>query len=231
MTIPPTPKPIAISQDLELRLMVPEDHDEFVAIFNRVFPREPLGQFFGIHPTEGPELAEAAVRDPISFVVVDRRKPTGQQIVAFGNSKVVTKPFLDALKAKQADPATAATEPVQAILDHALLSWYKTTTVFDRHPQARIMKFMTLGVDEGYGGQKLGTKLLEHTMATAAAHGFEAVIVTATALETQHLFGNRLAFERKVHLRYADFELVVDGVKVAYPSEPEYLDVYEKQLK
>ncbi|KAG0232179.1 hypothetical protein BGW41_001937 [Actinomortierella wolfii] len=225
MAVPPIPEPIPISQDLVLRVMVHEDHDEFVAIFNKVFPREPLGKFFGVHPSEGPELAKAALQDPISYVIEDRRKPKGQQIVAFGNSKVVTKPYLEKLKA-----SPAVTEPVEAILNHALLSWYERTTVFDKNPEARVMKFMTLGVDDGYGGQKLGTKILEQTMKTADAHKFDAVIVTATALETQHLFGNRLGFSRIVHLRYADFELVVDGRRVSYPSDPEYLDVYEKIL-
>ncbi|KAG0229402.1 hypothetical protein BGW42_001608 [Actinomortierella wolfii] len=230
-TPPPTTKKQR-PQELSFRTMIPEDHNQVSALFVKVFQREPLGFHMGVQDHEGEAIATDSLKTPVSFVVTDSRRPKGRDIIAFQGNKLIDRTYLEALS-KKAPP----TYPVEAILDHLIVTWYRQTDIFKNKPDAKIMYYLAVAVDEEYEGLGLAKELLERSMTLTKSLDCDAVVVIASAFATQHLFANRLNFDRMVRMRYEDFEMWTDDVEGErkFPflglREPEFIEVYEKKLK
>ncbi|KAG0258675.1 hypothetical protein DFQ27_004508 [Actinomortierella ambigua] len=207
--------------------MVAADLDQVSAQFVKAFLREPLGGWMGVTKTEGDYIASTAIPDKVSFVVVDTRRPKGADIIAFRASKLLYRAEMEEIA------ATPPTDhPVPAILDHLMLTWYKESAIFKKNPNAKILKFMALGVNDEYEGMGLAKELLQASMEKAKELQCDGVMVIATAFATQHLFANRLHFDRVTQLRYEDYEFCGNGGRT-YPFQglqPEIVQVFEKKL-
>ncbi|KAG0004318.1 hypothetical protein BGZ65_000583 [Modicella reniformis] len=220
---------------LILRLMTLSDCDEVAALFTETFKREPLSNCCGVPPEEGKAIASRSIQDPVSFVVEDTSLEGARRLVAFRTSNILTaQPIAENQKKVQEEGHSSA---VQAILDHTTDLWMAKTTVFKSNPEAKVMKFIALGVDENYEGRGLAKALLNAAMDKARETKCDAVIVVASAFATQHLFKNRLGFEEMGKVRYSDFKWINrqkgDGVEERpFPNlhEPEFLLKFEKKL-
>ncbi|KAF9912852.1 hypothetical protein EC991_008718 [Linnemannia zychae] len=212
--------------------MTTADKQEVAALFVKTFRREPLGEYHGVQPSEGVEVANASLKDPVSFVVEDTSLPGPHRLIAFRTSCIYTAENLAAKAKKIATEGHG--DAVQAILNKTTELWLAKSTVFSNNPSAKVMKFIALGVDTGYEGKGLAKDLLQASMDKAREVGCDAVTVVASAFATQHLFSNRLGFELMGRLRYSDFTWVNDAGKEERPFvnllEPEFLEVYEKKL-
>ncbi|KAF9387311.1 hypothetical protein CPC16_007122 [Podila verticillata] len=223
-TTPKQPRP----DHLVLRPMTDADKPEVAELFASTFQREPLGAYCGVTVKEGRGVAEASMVDPVSFVIEDPTLPGPGRLIAFRTSSILTKALLTTKK-----PETARDEnsPVQQILEHMKDMWLAKTTVFTTNPDAKVMKFIALGVDTRYEGLGLAKELLNKAMDKARETGCTAVMVVASAFATQHLFGKRLGFELMGQVRYSEF-LSKDGKKpFENLHEPEFLQIYEKKLE
>ncbi|KAF9954901.1 hypothetical protein BGZ70_010427 [Mortierella alpina] len=187
MTVPEATAPTkqARPDHLVVRPMTAQDKEEVGKLFVATFKREPLGKYQGVRDTEGAAIAEAAMKDPVSFVVED----------------------------------TTLEGP------------YRITK-----PDAKVMKFIALGVDTRYEGLGLAKTLLNVSMDKARQERCDAVVVVASAFATQHLFRNRLAFEEMGKIRYSEFvwKNPAKGGLEERPFEkllePEFLEIFEKRL-
>ncbi|KAG0348751.1 hypothetical protein BG005_011336 [Podila minutissima] len=214
---------------LVARLMTHADKPEVAELFTSTFQREPLGAYCGVTLDEGYSVAEASMVDPVSFVVEDPTLPGSKRLVAFRTSSILTKARLAADKA-----ATAGEDdhnPVQEVLGHMKDLWLEKTTVFMTNPEAKVMKFIALGVDTRYEGLGLAKELLNLAMDKARETGCTAVMVVASAFATQHLFGKRLGFELMGRVRYSEFRTNDGRRPFENLHEPEFLEVYEKKLE
>ncbi|KAG0369364.1 hypothetical protein BGX24_002439 [Mortierella sp. AD032] len=213
--------------------MTTADKQEVGALFEKTFRREPLGEYHGVEPGEGNDIANAAVKDPVSFVVEDTNLPGPHRLIAFRTSCLYTA---ENLRAKADKIATEGHgDAVQAILNKMSALWLEKSTVFTNNPSAKVMKFIALGVDSEYEGKGLAKDLLQASMDKAHELGCDAVTVVASAFATQHLFANRLGFELMGRVRYCDFSWVNEETgKEERPFvnllEPEFLEVFEKRL-
>ncbi|CAO3569753.1 unnamed protein product [Mortierella alpina] len=196
MTVPEATAPTkqARSDHLVVRPMTAQDKDEVGKLFVSTFKREPLGKYQGVRDTEGAAIAEAAMKDPVSFVVEDTTLEGPHRIVAFRTSCLFSR-----------TPNVQQDDPVQAILQHMQDLWLDHTTLFKTKPDAKVMKFIALGVDTRCEGLGLAKALLNVSMDKAKQEKCDAVIVVASAFATQHLFRNRLAFEEMGKIRYSEF--------------------------
>ncbi|KAG9068889.1 hypothetical protein KI688_011178 [Linnemannia hyalina] len=220
-------------EHLIIRLMTPADTQEVALLFEKTFRREPLGEYHGVEPGEGTSVAQASVQDPVSFVAEDTTLPGPSRLVAFRTSCISTAEGLQAKKDRIAKEGHG--DAIQAILNRVSDLWLAKSTVFEKNPKAKVMKFMALGVDTGYEGKGLAKDLLKVSMEKAVEVGCEAVTVVASAFATQHLFGNRLGFELMGRIRYSEFTWINEKTgKEERPFEnlvnPEFLEVYEKKL-
>ncbi|KAI1292573.1 hypothetical protein EDD11_008716 [Mortierella claussenii] len=212
--------------------MTVQDKEQVAALFVETFKREPLGEFCGVDPKEGANIAEISVRDPVSFVVEDTSLPPSHRIIAFRTSCLLDgdKIAINTRKAKE----KGFSDPVQAVLNYMQELWFSKTTVLQINPSARVMKFIALGVDSKYEGMGLAKELLNAAMNKARELECDAVIVVASAFATQHLFQNRLGFEEIGRIRYADFTWSNNGVEkrpFEKLTQPEFLIVFEKKLQ
>ncbi|KAG0265816.1 hypothetical protein BGZ95_003203, partial [Linnemannia exigua] len=64
MSTPAAPKKTSRPDHLVLRPMTPADKQEVAALFEKTFRREPLGEYHGVEPGEGNDIASASVKDP-----------------------------------------------------------------------------------------------------------------------------------------------------------------------
>ncbi|KAF9427004.1 hypothetical protein BGZ94_005678 [Podila epigama] len=216
-------------QHLVVRPMTAADQTEVAKLFTATFKREPLGAYCGVTSEEGKSVAAESMIDPVSFVVEDPTLPEHHRVIAFRTSTILTKSRLDAEKA--ASEHNKYFDPVQEVLGHMKEMWLAKTIVFKSDPEAKVMKFIALGVDSRYEGLGLAKELLNKAMDKAKETGCTAVMVVASAFATQHLFGNRLGFELMGRIRYADFVSKESGQRpFENLHEPEFLEVYEKGL-
>ncbi|KAF9314580.1 hypothetical protein BG003_004062 [Podila horticola] len=213
---------------LVVRLMTDADKPEVAELFASTFQREPLGAYCGVTVNEGRGVAEASMVDPVSFVVEDPTLAGPKRLIAFRTSSILTKARLSTDKA-----ATARDDddPVQEVLGHMKDLWLTKTTVFTTNPDAKVMKFIALGVDARYEGLGLAKELLNLAMGKARETGCTAVMVIASAFATQHLFGKRLGFELMGRVRYSEFQTKDGRRPFENLHEPEFLEVYEKKLE
>ncbi|KAG0039499.1 hypothetical protein BGZ82_008010 [Podila clonocystis] len=213
---------------LVVRLMTQEDKPEVAELFASTFQREPLGAYCGVTVNEGRGVAEASMADPVSFVVEDPTLTGPNRLIAFRTSSILTKARLATDKA-----ATAGDDddPVQEVLEHMKDLWLEKTTVFTTNPEAKVMKFIALGVDTRYEGLGLAKELLNLAMDKARETGCTAVMVVASAFATQHLFGKRLGFELMGRVRYSEFRTKDGRRPFENLHEPEFLEVYERKLE
>ncbi|KAG0334674.1 hypothetical protein BG000_008125 [Podila horticola] len=146
---------------LVVRLMTDADKPEVAELFASTFQREPLGAYCGVTVNEGRGVAEASMVDPVSFVVEDPTLAGPKRLIAFRTSSILTKARLATDKA-----ATAGDDddPVQEVLGHMKDLWLTKTTVFTTNPDAKVMKFIALGVDARYEGLGLAKELLNLAM-------------------------------------------------------------------
>ncbi|KAG0323678.1 hypothetical protein BGZ99_002618 [Dissophora globulifera] len=218
---------------LVLRLMTADDKDGVAALFTETFEREPLGEYHGVGVSEGQAIAQASIEDPVSFVVEDTALEGPHRLIAFRTSCIYTAAKLD-MNQKKIQEEGGASDAVQAILNRMQDLWLKKTAVFESNPEARIMKFIALGVDLRYEGMGLAKELLNAAMDKAKEMRCDAVIVVASAFATQHLFRNRLGFQEMARLRYADFTWTnKNGIKerpFEKLVEPEFLLSFEMKL-
>ncbi|KAF9979023.1 hypothetical protein BGZ73_007124 [Actinomortierella ambigua] len=204
-------------EELSFRTMIDSDYKQVSKLFVK---------------DEGDEIATNSLKDPISIVVTDSRRPKDQEIVAFQGNKLVNRHYLEELTKKP--PPTC---PVEAILDHVIVAWYSQTNIFKIKPDAKVMYYLAVAVDEEYEGLGLARELLERSMNISQELECDAVVVIASAFATQHLFANRLGFDRILQLRYEEFEMWTDGVEGErkFPflglTQPEFIEVYEKKLR
>ncbi|KAG0369802.1 hypothetical protein BC939DRAFT_96110 [Gamsiella multidivaricata] len=216
---------------LVLRLMTADDKQEVAGLFAETFKREPLGEYSGVQLSEGMSIAEASIQDPVSFVVEDTKLESPHRLVAFRTSCVYTAEKL-AAKRKNVEEH-GSSNPVEAILNRMEELWLAKTTVFKSNPEAKVMKFIALGVDSRYEGLGLAKELLNAAMDKAKEMKCDAIMVVASAFATQHLFKNRLGFEEMGSVRYSDFVWKHEGSEER-PFEtllqPEFLEVFEKKL-
>ncbi|KAF9930170.1 hypothetical protein BGZ67_005964 [Mortierella alpina] len=227
MTVPEATALTNLAQfdHLVVRPMTVQDKDEVGKLFVATFKREPLGKYQGVQDTEGVAIAEAAMKDPVSFVVEDTTLEGPHRIVAFRTSCLFSH-----------KPNVEHDDPVQAILQHMQDLWLGHTTLFKTKPEAKVMKFIALGVDTRYEGLGLAKTLLNVSMDKAKQEKCDAVIVVASAFATQHLFRNRLGFEEMGKIRYSEFvwkNPAKGGVEerpFATLLEPEFLEIFEKRL-
>lgn len=208
--------------------MTDADKPEVAELFASTFQREPLGAYCGVTVNEGRGVAEASMVDPVSFVVEDPTLAGPKRLIAFRTSSILTKARLSTDKA-----ATARDDddPVQEVLGHMKDLWLTKTTVFTTNPDAKVMKFIALGVDARYEGLGLAKELLNLAMGKARETGCTAVMVIASAFATQHLFGKRLGFELMGRVRYSEFQTKDGRRPFENLHEPEFLEVYEKKLE
>ncbi|KAF9583971.1 hypothetical protein BGW38_007973 [Lunasporangiospora selenospora] len=220
---------VNLPENLVVRSMTTEDKEEVAALFAKTFQREPLGAYAGVQISEGRWVAGQALKDPVSFVVEDKTLAGPNRLVAFRTSSILTKAKLEKEKSSEEEPPS----PVSAILNRMSEIWELSTTVFETNPNAKVMKFIALGVDDAYEGLGLAKVLLNVSLDKARFTGCEAVVVIASAFATQHLFKNRYEFELKGQVRYADFTMK-QGNEEVQPfvnlTEPEFLQVYEKRI-
>ncbi|KAG0244089.1 hypothetical protein B0O80DRAFT_503279 [Mortierella sp. GBAus27b] len=221
---------------LVLRLLTKDDQEEVATLFCETFKREPLGEYCGVNPSEGVGLASAAVQDPVSFVVEDTSLEGPHKLVAFRTSCMITAQSIAEKQKKTQEEGPE--DAIQAILGHMMDLWAAKTTVFTSNPEARVMKFMALGVDTRYEGRGLAKALLNAAMDKAMETKCDAVVVIASAFATQHLFKNRLGFEEIAKIRYTDFSFVDKRKGSAveekpFPNlvQPEFLIILEKKLE
>ncbi|KAF9979024.1 hypothetical protein BGZ73_007125 [Actinomortierella ambigua] len=225
-----TTKPVerARPKELFIRPMVAADLEQVSAQFVKAFLREPLGGWMGVTKTEGDYIASAAIPDSVSYVVVDPRRPKGADIIAFRASKLLYKAEMEEIA------ATPPTDhPVPSILDHLMLTWYKESAIFRENPNAKILKFMALGVNDEYEGMGLAKELLQVSLQRAKELHCDGVMVIASAFATQHLFANRLHFDLVTQLRYEDYEFHSSNGERTHPFQglqPEVVKVFEKKL-
>ncbi|KAF9955828.1 hypothetical protein BGZ72_003383 [Mortierella alpina] len=227
MTIPEPAAPAKQAQPdhLVVRPMTVKDKGEVGRLFVATFKREPLGKYQGVADSEGASIAEAAMKDPVSFVVEDTTLEGPHRIVAFRTSCLFAR-----------KPNVQHHDPVQAILQHMQDLWLDNTTLFKTKPDAKVMKFIALGVDSRYEGLGLAKTLLNVSMDKAREERCDAVIVVASAFATQHLFRNRLGFEEMGKIRYSEFvwKNPAKGGLEERPFEnllePEFLEIFEKRL-
>ncbi|KAF9998784.1 hypothetical protein BGZ79_007551 [Entomortierella chlamydospora] len=220
---------------LLLRLMTVEDKAEVAALFVNTFRREPLGEYHGVADGEGVGIAEASVVDPVSFVIEDTSLEGPHRLIAFRTSCILTAAKLAAKQktSREEGPSDA----VQAILGRIQDLWLEKTTIFKSNPDAKVMKFIALGVDSRYEGIGLAKELLSAAMSKAIEMKCDAVLVVASAFATQHLFRNRLGFEEIARLRYSDFtwnnkeKRGVEEKPFENLLQPEFLMVFEKKLE
>ncbi|KAF9089124.1 hypothetical protein BGX29_012194 [Mortierella sp. GBA35] len=221
--------------NLMLRPMTEADQKEVGALFVKTFRREPLGAHQGVGDGEGVGVAAAAVVDPVSFVIEDTTLPDPHhRIIAFRTSCLLTAESL-AEKARKVTAEGGHDNSVQAILHRMTELWLAKSTVFKTNSDAKVMKFIALGVDEAYEGKGLAKDLLTVSMDKAKEVGCDAVTVVASAFATQHLFANRLGFELMGRVRYSEFEWVDPKIgKEERPFrdlvQPEFLEVFEKKI-
>ncbi|KAF9159992.1 hypothetical protein DFQ26_005986 [Actinomortierella ambigua] len=181
---------------------------------------------------EGDEIATSSLKDPVSIVVTDSRRPEGREIVAFQGNKIIDRHYMEKLTRKP--PSTC---PVDAILDHMVVAWNAQTSIFKNNPNAKVMYYLAVAVEEEYEGMGLAKELLDRSMTIAKEQGCDAIVVLATAFATQHLFANRLGFDRIVQLRYEDFEMWTDSIEGErkFPflglAQPEFIEAYETMVK
>ncbi|KAF9184476.1 hypothetical protein BGZ50_003644 [Haplosporangium sp. Z 11] len=220
---------------LVLRPMTADDKEEFAALFSKVFQREPLGQYHGVAPEEGRIIADDATKDPVSFVVEDTTLERPHRLVAFRANRIITKATLAAKQKKVQEEGSI--DGVQAILHRMDELWLSNSMVFKMNPEAKVMKFIALGVDEGYEGLGLAKELLDASMEKAKEYKCDAIVVVATAFATQHLFKNRLQFEEMGKVRFTDFvwkKTKTQGGEEERPFaellKPEFSIVFEKKL-
>ncbi|KAF8929785.1 hypothetical protein EDD21DRAFT_354001 [Dissophora ornata] len=219
---------------LVLRLMTAEDKEEVARLFTETFKREPLGEYHGLEPSVGRHIAEASVLDPVSFVVEDTSLEGPHRLIAFRTSYIGNAAMLAAKQKKAGEGGEQ--DAVQAILNHMEGLWLEKTTVFKSNPDAKVMKFIALGVDSRYEGHGLAKELLNAAMNKAVEMKCDAVAVLASAFATQHLFSSRLGFEEMGRVRYSDFTWINkrNGGVVERPFEklyqPEFFMAFEKKL-
>lgn len=208
--------------------MTDADKPEVAELFASTFQREPLGAYCGVTVKEGRGVAEASMVDPVSFVIEDPTLPGPKRLIAFRTSSILTKAGLATEKS-----ATAGNDgdPVQQILGHLKDLWLAKTTVFTTNSDAKVMKFIALGVDARYEGLGLAKELLNKAMDKARETGCSAVMVVASAFATQHLFGKRLGFELMGQVRYSDFRTKDGKRPFENLHEPEFVEIYEKKLE
>ena len=215
--------------------MTAQDQDEVARLFVETFRREPLGAYHGVELPEGREIAKLAIKDPVSFVVEDTSLTGPQSLIAFRTSCLLSAEKLHAKKQPphgQDGSESEDGDDVQGILDHMTDLWLNKTTVFKDKPEARVMKFVALGVDSKYEGLGLAKELLNAAMNKAKELGCDAVVVVASAFATQHLFRNRLGFEQMGQVRYSEWTKVNGGRRpFENLHEPEFLEIFEKRLK
>ncbi|KAK5816378.1 hypothetical protein F5H01DRAFT_320422 [Linnemannia elongata] len=231
----PATKPTSTTrpEHLVLRPMTTADTQEVGLLFEKTFRREPLGEYHGVEPGEGTSVAQASVQDPVSFVIEDTTLPGPSRLIAFRTSCILSAEGLQAEKDKIAKQGHG--DAIQAILNRMTELWLAKSTVFEKHPRAKVMKFIALGVDTEHEGKGLAKELLKASMEKAKEVGCDAVTVVASAFATQHLFGNRLGFELMGRVRYSEFSWINEETgKEERPFEnlvnPEFLEVYEKKL-
>ncbi|KAF9102570.1 hypothetical protein BGX27_010955 [Mortierella sp. AM989] len=219
---------------LVLRPMTIEDKAEVATLFVDTFKREPLGEYHGVGGSEGEGVAEASVIDPVSFVVEDTSLEGPHRLVAFRTSCILTAANLAAKQKKNQEEGPS--DAVQAILNRMQDLWLERTTIFTTNPEAKVMKFIALGVNSRYEGLGLAKELLNAAMSKATEMKCDAIVVVASAFATQHLFQNRLKFEEMARLRYSDFTWNNEkkGGVEEKPFEkllqPEFLVLFEKKL-
>ncbi|KAG0253531.1 hypothetical protein BG011_006322 [Mortierella polycephala] len=223
------------SDHLVLRPMTVDDKEEFAALFCKIFRREPLGQYNGVAPEEGRDIADDATKDPVSFVVEDTTLEKPHRLIAFLTNCIITEATTAAKQKKVQEEGSV--DGVQAILYRMDELWLSNSTVFKTNPNARIMKFIALGVDGRYEGLGLAKELLNASMEMAKKCKCDAVVVVATAFATQHLFKNRLQFEEMGKVRFAEFvwkksKSQGGGEERPFVNllEPEFSIVLEKKL-
>ncbi|KAG0203078.1 hypothetical protein BGX28_004542 [Mortierella sp. GBA30] len=216
---------------LVVRPMTVEDKEEVAQLFVRTFRREPLGEYCGVEDSEGRSIAEAAMKDPVSFVVEDTNLDGPHRIIAFRTSCLFSPDQDYGHEEKE-----TMTSPIQAVLQHMQDLWLAKSTIFKTKRDAKVMKFIALGVDSRYEGLGLAKELLNRSMERAKELNCDAVTVVASAFATQHLFRNRLAFEEMGTIRYSDFvwKNPAKGGIEERPfenlHEPEFLEVFEKRV-
>ncbi|GJJ71111.1 hypothetical protein EMPS_03461 [Entomortierella parvispora] len=218
---------------LVLRPMTVEDQGEVAQLFVETFQREPLGAYHGVGLPEGREIAKASVKDQVSFVVEDTSLAGPRRLVAFRTSCLLTAEKLHKKQPQSQDGSESEEgDDVQGILSHMTDLWLNKTTLFKEKPDAKVMKFIALGVDSRYEGLGLAKELLNAAMGKAKELDCDAVVVVASAFATQHLFRNRLGFEEMGQVRYSEWTKGKSGRRpFENLHEPEFLEIFEKRLK
>lgn len=216
--------------------MTVQDQDEVARLFVETFQREPLGASHGVGLDEGREIAKLSVKDPVSFVVEDTSLTGPHRLVAFRTSSLLTAEKLHAKKqpphGQDGSESDDGGDDVQGILSHMTDLWLNKTTVFKDKPNAKVMKFIALGVDSKYEGLGLAKELLNAALNKAKELDCDAVMVVASAFATQHLFRNRLGFEQMGQVRYSEWTKGKNGRRpFENLHEPEFLEVFEKRLQ
>lgn len=229
----PTNQTTTRPDHLVVRLMTEADRDEVARLFETTFMREPLGEYVGVSNGDGDYVAGVSVKDPVSFVIEDTTLPGPHRLVAFRTSCLYSAEIIAAKAERIAKEGYE--DSIQAILNRMEELWLAKSTVFEKNPKAKVMKFIALGVDLRYEGKGLAKDLLKAAMEKAHEFGCEAVMVVASAFATQHLFSKRLGFELMGQVRYSEFSWVNGKTgKEERPFEnlvkPEFLEVYEKRL-
>ncbi|KAF9433952.1 hypothetical protein BGZ76_008762 [Entomortierella beljakovae] len=217
---------------LQLRLMTDNDKAEVARLFCETFRREPLGEYNGVKDDEAKSVASISVDDPVSFVVEDT---LSHRLVAFRTSCIYTAAKIAASQKKNYEEGPS--DSVQAILNKMQGLWVERTTIFKSKPDAKVMKFIALGVDSKYEGLGLAKELLNAALSKSKELKCDAVMVVASAFATQHLFKNRLGFEEIARVRYSDFTWInkekggVEEKPFENLHEPEFLMIFEKKLE
>ncbi|KAK3816021.1 MAG: hypothetical protein J3Q66DRAFT_191475 [Benniella sp.] len=225
----------ALPDPLVLRPMTVDDQDAVAVLFCETFKREPLGAYCGVALSEGQSVASAAIQDPVSFVVEDTSLEGPQRLIAFRTSCILTAQSI--AKKQREVQEEGSLDAIQAILNHMSDLWMAKTTIFKTNPEAKVMKFIALGVDSRYEGRGVAKALLNASMDKAKELGCDAVMVVASAFATQHLFQNRLGFDEMGKIPYAEFTWIdkrrgssVEEKPFPNLRQPEFLIILEKRL-
>ncbi|KAK3912823.1 Dopamine N-acetyltransferase [Frankliniella fusca] len=222
--------------DAELRLSrlesgpIPEERfDEVIAhLRDSFFADEPLNRSVSLCARGQPhreleEHARATLRDGLSEMVLDAAT---DRVVGVALNGVLLPDDLSASQAKLAEMDDAKFRRIFGLL----YSVNRRLDLFTKYGVDRIFECRILSVDNRYRGRGLARQLLERSIETARAAGFQLVKEDATGLFSQRA-AESMGFQTVCELPYEEY--TDEAGRVVFPIEAPHksLKIMVKELR
>ncbi|KAE8748356.1 hypothetical protein FOCC_FOCC004992 [Frankliniella occidentalis] len=218
--------------DAELRLSGPIPEDRFDDVIAHLrwsfFADEPLNRSVALCERGQPhreleEHARATLRDSLSEMVLDT---TTNQVVGVALNGVLLPGDLDEAQSKLSDMDDAKFRRIFGLL----YSVNKRLDLFDAYHVDRIFECRILSVDNRYRGRGLARQLLERSIETAKAAGFQLVKEDATGLFSQRA-ADSMGFQTVHELPYEEYK--DEAGRIVFPIEAPHksLKIMVKELR